>query len=570
MEKQETKIKWVYPNPKTTDPEEHQWQRIFEIIPGALTWTTLIGMVLLSWLCPLVAAITIIIYDVYWLYRAIYISSYSLMGRIKMGQWKKIDWLYRLKRIYAGEELIKELKTEIVALEKKLKKNGFQGKTRRALKWSLKERKDFLKRAKQDLVNRDQFLDWNQVYNVILLPTAVEGAEHIAPAIESIKNSNYPNKKVIILLATEEREDKEKREKKVRILKEKFDGVFYDFIVTTHKVATGEMKCKASNATYAAKKLKKYLEKKKIPLENVILSNFDCDTIMHPEYLPALTYAFATEPNRHNRAYQPVPVFDNNIWDAIAPVRILMLGTSFWHMVKVMQPETMVTFSSHSESFKTIVDMDYWPVNVISEDSLIYWKAFAYFEGNYQVKPIYLPVSMTAVIGNNYLHALRNQYKQKHRWAYGIENFPLFARAFMKTERIPLFEKIKRSLIYTEGHYSWAVTPFILAFLGWLPLILGGEEFNQSVLAHNLPYITRTLMTLALVGLATSMTMSFFLLPPRPKKYTCWKYLPMLFQWIMAPFIFLIAAIPAVHAQSRIMLGKYMGEFWVTEKIEKK
>lgn len=77
-------------------------------------------------------------------------------------------------------------------------------------------------------------------------------------------------------------------------------------------------------------------------------------------------------------------------------------------------------------------------------------------------------------------------------------------------------------------------------------------------------------MTLALVGLATSMTMSFFLLPPRPKKYTCWKYLPMLFQWIMAPFIFLIAAIPAVHAQSRIMLGKYMGEFWVTEKIEKK
>ena len=133
------------------------------------------------------------------------------------------------------------------------------------MKWSLKERKDFLKKAKQDLINWDQFLDWNQVYNVILLPTAVEGAEHIAPAIESIKNSNYPNKKVIILLATEEREDKEKREKKVRILKEKFDGVFYDFIVTTHKVATGEMKCKASNATYAAKKLKKYLEKKKIP-----------------------------------------------------------------------------------------------------------------------------------------------------------------------------------------------------------------------------------------------------------------------------------------------------------------
>ncbi len=465
---------------------------------------------------------------------------------------------------------MEELEFEISQLKKQIK-DAQHRRIRKELKRALAEREGFLETFKNDIKNKDKFIDWRDVFHVIMLPTANEGPEIIEPAIEAVKNSNYPLNKIIILLALEEREPKEKRDQKEKILREKFGGLFYDFLVTVHKVAPGEMKCKASNTSYAAKELKKYLEKKKIPLENVILSNFDCDTQVHPQYLAALTYAYVTEPDRLRRAYQPLPMYHNNLWDTIAPVRVVVTGSSFWHMIESMRPDHMVTFSSHSEPFKTIVEVGYWPVNVISEDSVIFWKCYDYFDGQYKVKPIYLPVSLDAVLGNNYWHTIKNQYKQKRRWAYGIENLPLLARAFLKNNKISFLKKLKHILEMIEGHHSWATAPLILALLGWLPLILGGERFNELTIAHNLPFITRNLMTLAMIGLVVTMFLSFLLLPPRPAKYSPKRYVFMFFQWFLAPFIApFLGALPAIDAQTRLMLGKYFGEFWVTEKIRKK
>jgi hypothetical protein len=493
------------------------------------------------------------------------------MAYRKLERSKRIDWRYRLRRIFQGESLLGELEQEIKDIKEERKTPGMSRGLKKILKDRLIERKNFLRRARKDLKNQDHFLDWKKVYHVIMLPTAVEDAENIKPAIEAIYRSNYPKKKIIILLAMEEREPKEKRDKKEKVLRELYGDKFYDFLVTVHKVKDDEMKCKASNTTYAAKKLKDYLEKKKIPLEHVMLTNFDCETCAHPQYLAALTYAFVTEPKRLQHAYQPLPMYHNNLWDTIAPVRVIVTGSSFWHMVESMRPDHMVTFSSHSEPFKTIVDVGYWPVNVISEDSIIYWKGYNFFNGDYQVKPIYLPVSMDAVLGTNYWHTIKNQYKQKHRWAYGIENFSLLARAFRHNKKIPFWKKFKHLFTMLEGHHSWATASFILALLGWLPLILGGERFNESVLAHNLPYITRYLMTIAMVGLVSSMFLSFLLMPPRPAKYTKWRYATMFFQWFLAPVIApVLGATPAVHAQTRQMFKFYMGEFWVTEKIIKK
>lgn len=571
MSEKKYKENWAYPDPRTTDPTEHKIQRFFEILPGALTWLTLIGMFVLSWLLPIWMAVFIILFDIYWLYRTVYIATYSILAYRKLKRWKKIDWFYRLENIYKGEKLLEELKQELKDLKNQYRQAGLsERKKRREINQQIIERTDFIAQAKNDLKYRDKFIDWQDVYHVIMLPNATEGAEVIEPAIEAIYKSNYPKDKVIILLAMEEREPQQRRDAKEKILRDKYGDKFYDFLVTVHKVADGEMKCKASNTTYAAKQLKQYLEKKNILLENVILSNFDCDTQVHPQYLAALTYAYVTEPNRLRRAYQPLPMYHNTLWDTIAAVRIIVTGSSFWHMVESMRPDHMVTFSSHSEPFKTIVEVGYWPVNVISEDSLIYWKAYVYYDGDYQVKPIYLPVSLDAVLGVNYWHTIKNQYKQKRRWAYGIENLPLLARAFRQTPKISRFKKFKYMFQMAEGHHSWATASFILALLGWLPLILGGERFNETTLAHNLPYITRYLMTLAMIGLVVSMFLSFLLLPPRPKRYSRKRYIFMFLQWFLAPVTApTLGALPAIDAQTRIMLGKYFGEFWVTDKVRK-
>lgn len=557
-----------FPDPKTTDPQQRRIQRSLEIVPGILTWTTLVGMFALSFLVPVWMAVFILMFDIYWIFRTIFITYFSIIAYRRFQNGKKIDWWERCQNIEKPGEYANLISEKIKAFKESLREIPSFSE-RRKIKQEIKKLKEYQKEVRKISAAGKEIMDWKSIVHVVLLPTANEGAEIIEPAIQAVADCNFPNQQIIILLATEERENAEDRTKKVEYLQNKFQGVFRDFLVTTHEVADNEMKCKASNATYAAKKLMLYLNEREIDYKRVIFSNFDCDSVCHPQYFAALTYAYITDPKRLQRSYQPLPMYHNNIWDTNAFVRVIVTGSSFWHMFQSTRTQ-MVTFSSHSEPFDTLVKVDFWPLNMISEDSIIYWKCFSCYHADYKVTPIYLPVSLDAVLAQTYWKTIQNQYKQKRRWAYGIENFPVIMRAIWPDKKIKLIKKLSVMLEMLEGHWSWATSALILAFLGWLPLIFGGPEFNQSVIAHNLPFITRYLMIIGLFGLVTSMFLSFFLLPPRPAKYSKKRYLYMFLQWFLAPFIApTLGALPAIDSQTRILCKKYFGEFWVTEKIKK-
>lgn len=558
-----------FPDPKTTEPAKRRVQRAIEMIPGLLTWTTLLGMALFSFFLPVWAAIFVIIFDIYWIHKAFYISIFSLAGQRDVVEGKRINWWDRCENIAHPEKYSEILKERIVSLYEGMKEMPFSDvRKRRIVRKEIARLKRIRKETRALIPIRGEIMDWRDIVHVVLLPTAGEPAEIIEPAIRSLADSNFPKEQMIILLATEEREDPATRLPKVEYLKKKFDGVFRDFLVTTHIVAGGEMKCKASNAGFAARELMKYLDERGIDYKRVVFSNFDCDSVAHPEYFAALTYEYIIDPKRLQRAYQPLPMYHNNLWDTNAFVRLVVTGSSFWHLYQSTRRQ-MVTFSSHSEPFDTLVKVGFWPINMISEDSVIYWKCLAYFHGDYRVQPIHLPISLDAVLAETYWKTLVNQYKQKRRWAYGIENFPVTMRAIWPDKLIALRTKLRVTFEMLEGHYSWATTSFILTFLGWLPLLLGGSAFRESVLAHNLPFVTKTLMTLGMLGLLISIPMSLLSLPPRPKRYHWSRNFLMLFQWILMPLVAFLSALPAIDSQTRILLGKYFGEFWVTEKMRK-
>ncbi len=563
---------YYFPDPKTNNPKDRKKQRILEMIPGILTWSTIFGMFIFSYFLPVYVAIFIIIFDIYWIMRTIFIAYYSIEGYQKLKEGKNIDWWDRCQNISNPSNYLDLIKKRVAEMQESLDdKNSMNRKERRILKKEIKRQEYYSREVEEIMEISDQVLDWREIIHVIMLPTASEPADVIEPSIKAVAEANFPNEQIIILLATEERENEEKRKEKVAYLSNKFSGVFRDFIVTTHKVSDDEMKAKGSNATFAARKLAKYLQEKNIDFKRVIFSNFDCDSVAHKEYFAALTYNYIIDPKRLQRSYQPLPMYHNNLWDTNAFVRVIVTGSSFWHIFQSTRSEGMVTFSSHSEPFDTLYNVNFWPVNMISEDSIIYWKCFTYYNGDYKVKPIYLPISLDAVLAETYWKTIINQYKQKRRWAYGIENFPVIMRAISPNKKIGFWQKFKITFEMLEGHHSWATSSLILAMLGWLPLILGGDAFNQSVLAHNLPFYTRYLMMLAMIGLAVSMSLSFILLPPRPEKYSRWRNINMLLQWILVPVSALIlGSIPAIDSQTRILFGKYFGEFWVTEKIRKK
>jgi hypothetical protein len=145
---------------------------------------------------------------------------------------------------------------------------------RRRLKKAIVRNKHILKETEKLIPIESEIWDWKDIVHVVLFPTAGEPADVIEPAIQSIMDSNFPKDQVIVLLATEEREPEETRLPKVEYLTKKFEGVFKDFLVTTHIVADGEMKCKASNAGFAARELQKYLNAKGIDYTKVVFPKF--------------------------------------------------------------------------------------------------------------------------------------------------------------------------------------------------------------------------------------------------------------------------------------------------------
>ena len=184
----------------------------------------------------------------------------------------------------------------------------------------------------------------------------------------------------------------------------------------------------------------------------------------------------------------------------------------------------METFSSHAMSLDSLIKIGFWNTKVVSEDSLIFYQAFLAFEGRYRVVPLFYPVSMDANVTSTNTQTLKNVYKQQRRWAYGAENIPYFMFGFMRNKAIPLFKKWYYGFMVIEGNHSWATNALLIFVLGWLPVLLGGQEFNRTVLSFNLPYLTRIIMTLSMLGLVSSAVLSIVLLPPRPLKYGKFKY----------------------------------------------
>ncbi|MCX5703718.1 MAG: hypothetical protein NT066_04420, partial [Candidatus Omnitrophica bacterium] len=332
----------------------------------------------------------------------------------------------------------------------------------------------------------------------------------------------------------------------------------------------GEARTKGANATWAAKKATEFLKTKCIVYEDVIVSCFDADTCVGKEYFGCLAYHFLTSPKPHQASYQPMPVYNNNIWQAPSFARLVEISASFCQMIESMRLEKFVTFSSHSMSFKTLVDIGYWPLDMVSDDSVIYWKAFLFYKGDYRVLPLYITVSMDIAYSSNLFKTIMVQYKQKRRWAWGVENFPFVVTRFLGQDKdISLLIKIRRSFHLLESHTTWAVWAIILVFIGPLPILLGGAFFQQMAIGYNLPKITGLLLNFTLATSLVWVILSRTILPPRPKGVSWMKNVAMIIEWVIVPLIILIlGSSPALDAQTRLALGKYM-EFNPTEKRKK-
>ncbi|MFZ5365114.1 MAG: glycosyltransferase [Patescibacteria group bacterium] len=496
------------------NPPKTKYYRFLEMIPGTLIWATFIGAIVLSFFKPIWAIYFIIAFDLYWVFRVSYFIFYVALAWRRYKKDVNHDWVADIKKIN----------------------------------------------------------DWERIYHLVFLPTYNEPYEVLDTTFKNLTQSTYPLDKMIVVLAGEERA-KEHFEKVSRQVKEKYGHKFFKFVITLHPDnVEGEMKAKGANAAYAGREVKKLIDNEwKIPYQDIIVSYFDCDTVVHPKYFACLAYKYLTSPNPTRTSYQPAVLYNNNIWDAPIITRVTAFGTIFWLMTDLLRPERLFTFSSHSMSWQALVDVDFWQSDIVTDDSRIFLQCFMRYDGDYSVTPIYVPVSMDAVLADNYWDNFKNLYKQQRRWGYGVEHFPYMVWNFKhKKDKITFGKRFKYLFNITEGMYSWVTAPILIFILGRLPLwwVQFGAE-STNVLVQNAPFVLEKLMAVAMSGIFISAILSILLLPPRPKTHSPLKYLAMFLQWLLLPITLIVfGSIPAAEAQTRLMLGKYLG-FFVTPKVRK-
>ena len=167
-------------------------------------------------------------------------------------------------------------------------------------------------------------------------------------------------------------------------------------------------------------------------------------------------------------------------------------------------------------------------------------------------------------MAKGYGRTMKAQFIQLRRWAYGASDISYVAKyGFFTKNMIPKRDVIFKFFRLFEGHISWATSPLILLFGAIIPWL-----FNQdSFLANQLPQLSSRIQTLALLGILITMYISFRILPPKPARYKRHRSVLMVIQWVLLPLTTIaFNSMAAINSQTRLLFGRYLGKFDVTEK----
>jgi len=520
--------------------------RFFEMLPALLSYGSIILLIVLSLLSPLLAAVYLLLVIITMLVKAIGIAIHTVSGRKNLDRAQQVKWHERLN----------DLEDPIGSYE------AIKGRTSDGFGFEAHGENLRLISAAPQIFPKP-----SQLYNAVIIATYNETLDVLEPTIQSILDTTYNNKQIILTIAYEERGGSAIKDT-VETLRRKYSKEFNAFLLVRHpKNLPDEVIGKGPNLTYAGFFLKDWLMNEGINYSDVLVTTLDSDNRPHRTYFDYITYEYIVHEDRKHLSYQPIALFLNNIWDVPAPMRVVATGNSFWNIISSMRPHTLRNFAAHSQPMDALVEMNFWSKRSIVEDGHQYWRSYFYFGGNYSVVPIFVPIYQDAVMSETYSRTLKAQFVQLRRWAYGASDIPyVITRLFSKHRNVPLAGGVARLLRLIDGHITLASVPILVAFGGWVPLLLNTQA-ARDIAAHQLPEVVSIIQRVAMVGLVVTVYLSFIMLPPRPAHYKRRRTVWMITQWALMPFTAVFySALAAFNAQTHLLLGKYLTKFDVTEK----
>ena len=367
--------------------------RIFEILPGAITWFFILSPFILT----LLGLTELLIFHIsfltiYWSYRGLRFLVGIFIGVRRMNRDIQTDWI----------EEIKKLEGEPASINKNLK-------------------------------------------YVFICPVVSEGMDVLKPSLYAWAKSDVGAEKISLVIAMEERfqEESLKNFEKIKSLyKNKFREIMC--FVHPNDIEGEVIGVKGANINWATRNFVKLVKKRGENIENYLLITCDCDLRPHPKYLSAITYKYLTDSKRDRKFFATaVHTFNNNIWRVPPIIRIqsMFLTIVILHDW-VVRRHGRDTFSSYVVSLKCVDCVQYWDPEIGVDDTTFYWNCLIRFQGDFSGSEVYTPTHSDAVENATVIKTHISLYKQQLRWGWGIIVFPMTFAALYKNKAFSTLKKL--------------------------------------------------------------------------------------------------------------------------------
>lgn len=480
--------------------------RLLEIIPGLMTWGIITLPLWLSPFHPAVAAYFILAFDVYFFYKSATTAILGFISYLRIREAERVNWLLKAKKLDHFDELL----------------------------------------------------------HVIILPNYKESVGKLKTTFEAIKKQNFPKKQIRVVLAMEEKEGVEGRNKARDLIKE--FGNDFKIYKTYHKLKPGEIAGKASNEAYATEKIGLLLSKEGCQDENVMVTTLDADSLFPENYFSYLTFLYLKDTGRDYHFYHAPVLLYSNFWKLPLPVRVQSTLGSILRMAQLMRPDKLIQVSTYSMGLKLLKSVNFWDRDIIPEDWHLFFQAFFVHGSKVKTVPIFLPIMGDASESTTLLKSYAVRYQQEKRWAWGVTDIPYAIKRAFETPQIPWKDKIYRLARLFEHHIFWPSSFFLLTLAGSIPPLIN-QNFKATNLGYLLPRLAGLILTLSTAFIVLIIVTDIKARPKRPSSFAVWQTPILFFQWFFLPIISLVfSALPSLEAHTRLMLGKRL-EYKVTEKI---
>ncbi len=527
------------------EKDRHGHYRFFEILPGALSWFLLFLPFLLS-IVTISSGVTgynpvslgvffALIYLLIFLIRGIAYSLRGITGYIVMKRHMELDWNGLSADIDAGVVTSADIVRP---------------------KWHHKNLR-LLGNRKYDMRPKD-------LIHAAIVATVNESREVLEPTIQALLGADYDPKKLILVIAYEGRAGKP-AEDRVKELLEMYGGRFLHAMAVKHPPdLPGEVIGKGGNITYAGHKLGQYVKKAKLDPSKILVTTLDSDNRPDRRYFAALSYLYCVVPDPLKASYQPLAMFTNNIWDTPNFMRIIATGNNLFYIVNTQRQHLSRNFSAHAQPLQSLAEMGFWSTRTVVEDGHQFWRSYFYFEGDYRVYPFSIPIYQDAVLADTYKRTIRAQFYQLRRWTYGASDVAYIAdQGFWHKHDVPKADVIAKLLRTLWDHVNWATGAVMVWYIGFVPHLIHPQNFGSNVV----PLEVQTLQRVGMLAFFVTIYICLVTLPPRPARYKRHRSVFMLLQWILLPVSSIaFGCLAAFNSQTRLIFGKYISKFDVTEK----